>query len=301
MRPATPDEHELYVHADAVRARAYAPYSSFTVGALLVAEDGSHHEGANVENASFGTTICAERSAIVGAVTAGHRRFTTVAVAGPASTVAPCGACRQVLREFGDPERLVVVMRHEGEVRAFTLAELLPLSFGPSGPRPMTDDAAPAHDKPPGDSPPGDESPSDQLRATRRRTACRRATGRRSRRPGSARGCSRSPVGRTSASRRSSTPSAAPTSPSSPTSRRRPGGASRASPTATATSSSCSTCRASSDPATRSRSACSAPSTSRSRMSMRPCSCSTARRRRGPATASSPTAWAGSGCPSSSC
>ncbi len=130
MRPATAAERDLHVQADAARANAYAPYSSFTVGAVAIAADGSTHVGVNVENASYGLTICAERAAAVRAVSEGHRRLTLIAVAGPSASVTPCGACRQVLRELGGPG-LTVVLGYEGSIVTVTLEELLPLGFGP--------------------------------------------------------------------------------------------------------------------------------------------------------------------------
>lgn len=112
------------------RGRAYAPYSGFTVGAALVTESGEIFHGVNVENASYGLAICAERTAAVSAVAAGHRKFTAIAVAGPESTVtAPCGACRQFLNEF-NPELTVAYTVPDG-VRVTTLDKLLPDAFGP--------------------------------------------------------------------------------------------------------------------------------------------------------------------------
>ena len=128
-RSPTPDQLALYERACAVRERAYAPYSRFPVGAVLVAEDGRAFEGVNVENGSYGLTICAERSACVQAVGAGARRFTAIGVATHTSahTGSPCGACRQFLAEFG--LELVVVYQREGEIVAEPLSALLPAAF----------------------------------------------------------------------------------------------------------------------------------------------------------------------------
>lgn len=127
MRDPTPDELELYAAARAAAAGAYAPYSGFAVGAALRTGAGSVVTGVNIENASFGLTCCAERTAIFTAVAAGHRDFTAIAVHGDASSVPPCGACRQVLAEFA-PE-LVVVYRQDSSPVAAELTELLPVRF----------------------------------------------------------------------------------------------------------------------------------------------------------------------------
>lgn len=116
--------------AQEYRVRAYAPYSGYTVGAVVIAENGETFGGVNVENASYGLTICAERAAVAGAVSAGHRRLKAVAIAGPPqSTSSPCGACRQVLREFGSGLRVLYTSR--GGLVEATLEDLLPDAFGP--------------------------------------------------------------------------------------------------------------------------------------------------------------------------
>jgi cytidine deaminase len=122
---------ELERRACAVRARAYAPYSKFAVGAAIRA-NGAIYEGVNVEIASYPLSVCAERNAIAAAVTAGARELEAVAVCTEASPPSsPCGGCRQVLYEFAtDPSRVVVVATNPaGERRTWTLAELLPDGF----------------------------------------------------------------------------------------------------------------------------------------------------------------------------
>ena len=111
------------------RGRAYAPYSRFRVGAAVLA-GGDLYTGCNVENASYGLTMCAERSAVFAAVAAGRRRIDAVAIVGDGATpTAPCGACRQVLHEFGPA--MQVIMVGGGETVTRPLTELLPLAFGP--------------------------------------------------------------------------------------------------------------------------------------------------------------------------
>jgi cytidine deaminase len=116
--------------AEAVREHAYVPYSGFAVGAALRAEDGTLFAGCNVENASYGLTICAERNAVFQAVAAGARTFDAVAVV-TGNGVSPCGACRQVLAEFG-PQMTVILANTSGVRRIFTLDQLLPAAFLPS-------------------------------------------------------------------------------------------------------------------------------------------------------------------------
>jgi cytidine deaminase len=121
---------EIVARARAMRERAYAPYSGFTVGAALLAHDGTVFGGANVENASYGLAICAERSAAVSAVAAGYREFSAIAIAGPETTItAPCGACRQFLNEFNP--KLAVIYTTPLGITETTLDQLLPDAFGP--------------------------------------------------------------------------------------------------------------------------------------------------------------------------
>jgi cytidine deaminase len=130
---------ELIQRAINARERAYAPYSNFCVGAALLTQDGTVYEGCNIENSAFSGTNCAERTALFKAVSEGVRAFEAIAVVGgPRGPLdgycAPCGVCRQVLREFVAPEKFTVYLaKSPDEYRTYTLADLLPLSFGPDG------------------------------------------------------------------------------------------------------------------------------------------------------------------------
>ena len=127
-------DQELVASARAARASAYAPYSGYRVGAALLTSSGVVVPAANLENASYSLTICAERAAVAAAVAAGHQRFEAIAVAADgAEPAALCGACRQVLREFPlGPELRVLCAGESGDrVVVRTLGELLPDSFGP--------------------------------------------------------------------------------------------------------------------------------------------------------------------------
>lgn len=119
----------LIEQAKQVRERAYAPYSHFAVGAALLTRSGRVFTGANVENASYGLTVCAERVAVFNAVTAGEREFAAIVIAS-SNGASPCGACRQVLAEFG-LDMLVISVDMNDCVRQWRLEELLPASFGP--------------------------------------------------------------------------------------------------------------------------------------------------------------------------
>jgi len=120
----------LVESARAVQLRAYAPYSHFRVGCALEADDGRVFVGCNVENASYGLTICAERAAVCAAISAGARRLRRAVVVTDADPpAAPCGACRQVLSEFGRGLRVDGV--GPASSVSWTMAELLPAAFGP--------------------------------------------------------------------------------------------------------------------------------------------------------------------------
>ena len=132
------DKAELCRLADEARKNSYCIYSGFSVGAALLTADGRVYKGCNIENASYGATICAERCAVFAAVSSGRRDFTAIAITGSPSDnresdyAYPCGMCRQVLREFVNPSKFkVIVARSADDHREYTLDELLPNSFGP--------------------------------------------------------------------------------------------------------------------------------------------------------------------------
>ena len=118
--------NDLVLAALNVRDRAYAPYSSFAVGAAVLTKGGSIFAGCNIENVSFGLTICAERSAIAAAVAEGHKDFVAIAVVTDLKEPAfPCGACRQVLAEF-NPSMQIIAATVSGERKQLALDQLLP-------------------------------------------------------------------------------------------------------------------------------------------------------------------------------
>lgn len=111
------------------RERAYAPYSGFKVGAALLSDSGRVYTGCNVENASYGITLCAERNAIAAAVAGGDAKITAIAIVADTPTpCSPCGACRQFMVEF-NPDMLVILLNLKGQSRKFTARELLPEYF----------------------------------------------------------------------------------------------------------------------------------------------------------------------------
>lgn len=123
-------KEELIRLAKEARERAYAPYSKFKVGAALLTEDGKVFTGGNVENASYGLSICAERVAAVKAVSDGHTRFSRlVVVADTEEPCPPCGVCRQMLFEFA-PDMPILMVTLRGKEKELTLRELLPEPFG---------------------------------------------------------------------------------------------------------------------------------------------------------------------------
>ena len=128
-------DNTLITAAIDAMTRAYAPYSDFAVGAALLDEQGRIHCGVNVENAAYPNGICAETSAIAMMVNAGGSRIERIAVAGGTDAgdilCTPCGGCRQRIREFAAPDTVIIIANPGGEQQRFTLADLLPYSFGP--------------------------------------------------------------------------------------------------------------------------------------------------------------------------
>ena len=134
-------DRELIQAAMQARERAYAPYSGYLVGAALLTDEGEIYQGCNIENASYGATNCAERTAIFKAVSEGKRTFSAIAVVGGSreqeqgeifpDMAYPCGICRQVMREFCGPDFRILVGRGTADYEEYTLEELLPRSFGP--------------------------------------------------------------------------------------------------------------------------------------------------------------------------
>ncbi len=128
------EKYELVEKAFEALKFSYAPYSSFCVGAALLAQDGRVFTGCNVENAAYGPSNCAERTAVFKAVSEGCRSFRAIAIVGGANGVVsdfcpPCGVCRQVLSEFCDKDFTVILAKSPTELKTFTLGELLPESF----------------------------------------------------------------------------------------------------------------------------------------------------------------------------
>lgn len=128
-KPVNPHFRTLLAEAHQAKKNAYSRYSNFQVGAALLAKDGIVITGCNVENASYGLTMCAERTAVFKAVSMGYKPgdFVAIAIAASADNFSPCGACRQVLNEFGDT--MVVVFEFGSKVVTVTLADLLPYTF----------------------------------------------------------------------------------------------------------------------------------------------------------------------------
>lgn len=129
---------ELVNLAKEARSHAYVPYSGFSVGAALLCKDGKIYQGCNIENAAFGPTVCAERTAFFKAVYDGERDFEAIAVVGGRAgeeitgLFPPCGVCRQVMREFCDLDFKLYLGRENGAFETMTLGKMLPMSFSPA-------------------------------------------------------------------------------------------------------------------------------------------------------------------------
>lgn len=132
------NDKDLVKEAIEARKYSYSPYSHFAVGAALLSKDGKVFRGCNIENAGYNPTNCAERTAFFKAVSEGTTEFNKIAIIGgnsdsPVTSYAyPCGVCRQVMREFCDPETFeIIIAIDENTFQKYTLEELLPFSFGP--------------------------------------------------------------------------------------------------------------------------------------------------------------------------
>ena len=130
------ERRELLSRANKARAKAYSPYSGVTVGAALLTVDGKIYEGANIENAAYSPSLCAERVAFSRAIFEGERSFSAIAVAGGRRAHAaekdfsPCGVCRQMMAEFSGGELEIILTGEDGGISVHKLSELLPLGFG---------------------------------------------------------------------------------------------------------------------------------------------------------------------------
>lgn len=137
QKSSTEEQKQLVSEALKMRAKAYAPYSNFLVGAALLSVDHLIYTGCNIENAAYTPCNCAERTAFFKAVSEGQRDFKAIAIAGGARAAAeldfcaPCGVCRQVMMEFCKADFEIILAKTETEYQVYTLAELLPMGFGP--------------------------------------------------------------------------------------------------------------------------------------------------------------------------
>ncbi|MDE6701035.1 MAG: cytidine deaminase [Acetatifactor sp.] len=130
------ETEKLITAALQAREAAYAPYSHYTVGAALLTKSGEMYCGGNIENASYGATNCAERTAFFKAVSQGEQKFKAIAIAGgmegqePVDYAYPCGICRQVMQEFGEADFRILIVKGKADYREYTLEQLLPCGFG---------------------------------------------------------------------------------------------------------------------------------------------------------------------------
>lgn len=124
------DEQTLFTKAITAMDNAYAPYSHYSVGAAIIMEDDSVYTGVNIENASYGLTNCAERTAIFKEISEGHRKIKSIIIVnGTQEMSKPCGACRQVLSEFMGPDGQVFLANRNNDYKEFTFSQILPLAF----------------------------------------------------------------------------------------------------------------------------------------------------------------------------
>lgn len=124
------DYKDLVKSANDIKQNAYAPYSNFHVGAALIATSGKVYTGVNVENSSYGATICAERTAILKAISEGERSIKALAIASDSNDFTlPCGICRQVILEFADEDLVILCSNNKGEYKVYSLNNLLPNAF----------------------------------------------------------------------------------------------------------------------------------------------------------------------------
>lgn len=124
------DYENLVKLANNIKQNAYAPYSNFHVGAALIGNSGKVYTGVNVENSSYGATICAERTAILKAISEGERNIKVLAIASDSEDYTyPCGICRQVILEFADENLVILCSNNKGEYKVFSLNEFLPNAF----------------------------------------------------------------------------------------------------------------------------------------------------------------------------
>lgn len=136
MQISQEQKNMLVQSALQARENAYTPYSHYAVGASLLTGSGEVYSGCNIENASYGATNCAERTAFFKAVSEGHREFVAIAIAGgmagcePEEYAYPCGVCRQVMMEFGTGDFRILVVKSAEDYKEYRLAELLPFGFG---------------------------------------------------------------------------------------------------------------------------------------------------------------------------
>jgi cytidine deaminase len=124
------DKNELISLANEAKEKSYSPYSNFRVGAALLTEDGKIYKGANIENAAYGATMCAERTAVFSAKLDGVENYSAIAITSDSNDyIPPCGSCRQVLLELCGKELDVYITNGKGDVKSFKLKELIPFSF----------------------------------------------------------------------------------------------------------------------------------------------------------------------------